>query len=42
LVISDSNFPSHNTREESIKRKNHEVLSCKCGVLGGMSFSFVK
>ena len=35
LVISDSYFPSHNTGEESIKRKNkHEVLSCKCGVLG--------
>ena len=26
FVLSDSYFPSHNTGEESIKRRNHEVL----------------
>ena len=35
LVISDSYFPSYNTRSEPVNTKNnHEVLSCKCGVLG--------
>jgi hypothetical protein len=35
LVISDSNFPYTYTNEPTINTKNnHEVLSCRCGVLG--------